>query len=211
MLTVSEDEARPGGALRAGASGYLLKTIEATRCRRHPPRHAGESVVAPEMTGKLVAAYRQARAPAPRRRRGPRSPANRRLSPRELEILRGIAAAPATRRSRARLASPRPRSRSMCSTSCASSTSQLARAGRGDRDRPRPGLRAAPASERRGAIHPRTSSSNDGPAPCAVAYRSSPPAALRRMPRARPDAYSAPAPNKEEFRMTQEKDRHCRC
>ncbi|RYF42094.1 MAG: response regulator, partial [Comamonadaceae bacterium] len=61
MLTVSEDERDLSAALRAGASGYLLKTIEGDAlgdALRRAMR--GESVVAAEMTGKLVAAYRQA-------------------------------------------------------------------------------------------------------------------------------------------------------
>ena len=61
MLTVSEDEADLAAALQRGAQGYVLKTIEAddlmqaiARCMR------GESVVSPELTGKLVAALRGA-------------------------------------------------------------------------------------------------------------------------------------------------------
>jgi len=61
MLTVSEDEADLAAALQRGAQGYVLKTIEAddlmqaiVRCMR------GESVVSPELTGKLVAALRGA-------------------------------------------------------------------------------------------------------------------------------------------------------
>lgn len=94
MLTVSEDANDLGTALRNGASGYLLKTMEgdalASAIRRAVQ---GEHVVAPEMTGKLVAAYRDA-ASAPAAHPG--APANTSplatLSPRELEILRCIAA-----------------------------------------------------------------------------------------------------------------------
>ena len=95
MLTVSEDENDLAAALRNGASGYLLKTMEGdalSAAIRGAMR--GESVVAQEMTGKLVAAYRSAAggsatpvattAPAPA---GPLAS----LSPRELDILRGIA------------------------------------------------------------------------------------------------------------------------
>lgn len=90
MLTVSEDERDLAGALRAGASGYLLKTIEgdalAAAIRR---AMRGESIVAEEMTGKLVAAYRDAAAPQPAQLE-PAAPLHA-LSPREQDILRGIA------------------------------------------------------------------------------------------------------------------------
>jgi two-component system nitrate/nitrite response regulator NarL len=94
MLTVSEDERDLVGALRAGASGYLLKTIEgdalAAAIRR---AMRGESIVAEEMTGKLVAAYRDAAAPQATRVVEPAVPASPldALSPREQDILRGIA------------------------------------------------------------------------------------------------------------------------
>ena len=91
MLTVSEDEADLSAALRAGASGYLLKTMEGDDLAEAIGRAMrGASVVAPEMTGKLVAAYRDAANGAP-----PVAPATptaiEQLSPREQEILRGIA------------------------------------------------------------------------------------------------------------------------
>jgi two-component system nitrate/nitrite response regulator NarL len=88
MLTVSEDEADLAAALKNGAQGYVLKTIEGdalveaiTRCAR------GESVVSPELTGKLVTALRNANgAPAA-------APADAilTLSPRERDTLRCIA------------------------------------------------------------------------------------------------------------------------
>jgi two-component system nitrate/nitrite response regulator NarL len=89
MLTVSEDEADLSAALRAGASGYLLKTMEGDALADAIGRAMrGASVVAPEMTGKLVAAYREAAAGAA----APAPPtAIEQLSPREQEILRGIA------------------------------------------------------------------------------------------------------------------------
>ncbi len=90
MLTVSEDEADLSAALRNGAAGYLLKTIEGDALARAIVRAMrGEAVVADEMTGKLVAAYRGATA-APERPAAPASPLAQ-LSPRELEILRGVA------------------------------------------------------------------------------------------------------------------------
>ena len=92
MLTVSEDEQDLATALRNGASGYLLKTMEGDALSAAIHRVvAGESVVAPEMTGKLVAAYRSAASPAPHAPTfEPDSPQARiaSLSPRESEILR---------------------------------------------------------------------------------------------------------------------------
>lgn len=93
MLTVSEDEHDLAAALRAGASGYLLKTIEGDALGDSLRRAMrGESVVAPEMTGKLVAAYRQAAngAPADEPAATPASVLDQ-LSAREQDILRGIA------------------------------------------------------------------------------------------------------------------------
>ena len=102
MLTVSEDERDLSAALRGGACGYLLKTVEGDALSAAIRRvMRGEKVVAEEMTGKLVAAYRDASASAPSSapsaRPGPlpvAAPAASRLdvlSQRELEILRGIA------------------------------------------------------------------------------------------------------------------------
>ena len=91
MLTVSEDEQDLATALRNGACGYLLKTMEGDALARAIMRAMrGESVVADEMTGKLVAAYRDAAAPVPAEAVPPASPLAQ-LSPREQEILRGIA------------------------------------------------------------------------------------------------------------------------
>ncbi|SDH21122.1 response regulator [Propionivibrio dicarboxylicus] len=100
MLTVSEDENDLSAALRAGAAGYLLKTTEGDDLVAAILRVvAGDSVVAPEMTSKLVSAYRVAAvsgvsaAPAPAA--GAAAPAAATvlagLSPREVEVLRGIA------------------------------------------------------------------------------------------------------------------------
>ena len=92
MLTVSEDEQDLAAALRGGACGYLLKTIEGDALSSAIRRAMrGESVVAEEMTGKLVAAYRGATAPASPAQ--PATPASRLdvMSKRELDILRCIA------------------------------------------------------------------------------------------------------------------------
>jgi two-component system, NarL family, nitrate/nitrite response regulator NarL len=91
MLTVSEDAQDLAAALRNGACGYLLKTMEGEALIAAVLRAAnGESVVAEAMTGKLVSAYRDAavgmaaEAPAPQSKLSV-------LSPREQDILRGIA------------------------------------------------------------------------------------------------------------------------
>ena len=89
MLTVSEDEQDLAAALRAGAAGYLLKTIEgdalADAIRR---AMRGEHVVAPEMTGKLVSVLRGDTPAAPA---SPAAALLEPLLPRERDILRGIA------------------------------------------------------------------------------------------------------------------------
>lgn len=94
MLTVSEDEADLATALHAGAQGYLLKTTEGpalTDAIRRARR--GESVVSPEMMGKLVEVFRAQGAGAadvavvadeP-------EPSGSALSPREEEVLHEIA------------------------------------------------------------------------------------------------------------------------
>ena len=90
MLTVSEDEDDLAAALKAGASGYLLKTIDGAELSVAIRRAiAGDSVIAPEMTSKLVAAFRQSQAAAPAPQAMAEAAAGE-LSPRETEILREI-------------------------------------------------------------------------------------------------------------------------
>lgn len=99
MLTVSEDENDLAAALRGGAIGYLLKTTEGDDLTAAIRRAMdGDSVVAPEMMSKLVAAYRGATSgSATTPPNVPESAPNAgaamiaSLSPRELDILRGIA------------------------------------------------------------------------------------------------------------------------
>jgi len=90
MLTVSEDERDLAAALRGGACGYLLKTIEGDALAQSIRRAmGGENVIAAEMTGKLVSAFQASSATAPGPAAAP-SPIDT-LSPRELEIVRLIA------------------------------------------------------------------------------------------------------------------------
>jgi two-component system nitrate/nitrite response regulator NarL len=61
MLTVSEDADDLAQALARGAAGYLLKTVDGDDLVAAIFQVlGGESVVSPEMTSKLIAAYRQA-------------------------------------------------------------------------------------------------------------------------------------------------------
>lgn len=92
MLTVSEDENDLAAALRAGARGYVLKTIDGDALAEAIRRTmAGESVVSPEMTGKLVDAFRSSvEGQGATRAKAPVDPIET-LSPREREILLHIA------------------------------------------------------------------------------------------------------------------------
>jgi len=100
MLTVSEDESDMLAALQGGACGYLLKTMEGDELTDAVHRaFQGDTIVAPEMMGKLVAAYRGGSTPSAKVADADESAtksssgdsALSSLSPRELEILRGIA------------------------------------------------------------------------------------------------------------------------
>jgi two-component system, NarL family, nitrate/nitrite response regulator NarL len=96
MLTVSENEDDLAAALQAGADGYLLKTINSEDLSDSILKVlAGESVVSPEMTTKLVTAFRArvavpASAPAPANGGTPADAIDS-LSAREREILTLIA------------------------------------------------------------------------------------------------------------------------
>lgn len=83
MLTVSESAEDLVHCIKAGARGYLLKNIDAEFFADAVRRAArGEAVIAPGMTGKLVAGLQK---PAD----GPPAPAlpHEKLTPREREIL----------------------------------------------------------------------------------------------------------------------------
>lgn len=87
MLTVSEDTGDLVECLRAGAAGYVLKNIAAdTLVDALLKVHRGESVISPKMTSRLIRDFRAQQPPGvviePRREE---------MSPREQEILRGLA------------------------------------------------------------------------------------------------------------------------
>jgi two-component system nitrate/nitrite response regulator NarL len=91
MLTVSEDERDLAAALRGGARGYLLKTMDSDMLASAILRTmAGDSVVSPELTSKLVNAFQAGQgtpSPPPAVSTDPIHS----LSPREREILARIA------------------------------------------------------------------------------------------------------------------------
>jgi len=95
MLTVSENEQDLASALKAGADGYLLKTINSEDLSESILKsYRGESVVSPEMTTKLVSAFRNHHGPAPsadsldaQTAAGSRPAGLETLSAREMEIL----------------------------------------------------------------------------------------------------------------------------
>lgn len=90
MLTVSEDEADLAAALRGGAAGYLLKDMEGDALINAMVRAVnGESVIATEMTNKMVTAYLGATTAVESLPVQPSPLAG--LSSREREILQGIA------------------------------------------------------------------------------------------------------------------------
>lgn len=86
MLTVSEDAQDLMDALRAGASGYLLKNIETDTLVDAIRRAAqGESIISPQMTAKLIQGVRN------QPRSVPAEIARDRFSPRERDILECLA------------------------------------------------------------------------------------------------------------------------
>lgn len=103
MLTVSENEDDLAAGLRAGADGYLLKTIDTEDLADSIARiWDGDSVISPQMMGKLVGLLRAAPAPGQAAAEALPAPAAssmaiasddpiHSLSPREGQILRLIA------------------------------------------------------------------------------------------------------------------------
>jgi two-component system, NarL family, nitrate/nitrite response regulator NarL len=92
MLTVSEDERDLAAALRGGARGYLLKTMDSDMLTSAILRTmAGDSVISPEMTSKLVNAFQAGQGEVTAPRAATNSDPIHSLSPREHEILARIA------------------------------------------------------------------------------------------------------------------------
>jgi two-component system nitrate/nitrite response regulator NarL len=89
MLTVSEDEADLAAALKGGAQGFVLKTIDSDDLLRAIEACArGDSVISPALTGKLFTAFRGAPSAAAD---GAAQDGLQCLSPRERETLQHIA------------------------------------------------------------------------------------------------------------------------
>jgi two-component system, NarL family, nitrate/nitrite response regulator NarL len=87
LLTVSEDEQDLAAALRAGAQGYLLKSIDGDQLVDAIHRAMkGEAVISPEMTAKLATAFQNASGTTTA---GDDVAAQ--LSPREQQVLQEIA------------------------------------------------------------------------------------------------------------------------
>ena len=91
MLTVSEDAQDLATALRNGAQGYLLKTIDGDLLVESIRRAArGEPVVSPELMNKLVAALQAQDTPTPAAPVLAMGDTSVQLSPREEDVLREI-------------------------------------------------------------------------------------------------------------------------
>jgi len=85
MLSVSEDEADLYAAIRAGASGYLLKEISVEDVAQAVRAVAGgQSLISPRMAGKLMDEFATL---ARRAEESPRGMSTPRLTDRELEVL----------------------------------------------------------------------------------------------------------------------------
>jgi DNA-binding NarL/FixJ family response regulator len=85
VLTTFADDALLAGAIRAGASGYLLKSMPPETIRSSVRAAAdGQTTLAPSLLDRLLKEYADRR-PAP-------SPALERLTDRETDVLREIAA-----------------------------------------------------------------------------------------------------------------------
>ncbi len=84
MLTTFADDGLLVGALRAGAAGYLLKSMPPEQSRRAVrPAAEGQAALAPSLLDRLVSEYAG--------RRGEPAPQLRQLTDRETDVLRAIA------------------------------------------------------------------------------------------------------------------------
>ena len=83
LLTASDDEADLFAAIKAGASGYVLKDEPAERIAEVIRLvHAGQSIIPPRLASRLIAEFgRLGNVPAPE------TPSGIRLTPREREVL----------------------------------------------------------------------------------------------------------------------------
>lgn len=87
MLTMSDDEDDLFGAIKAGASGYLLKDVPGEEVAAGVLAvHAGQSLIPPTMAAQLLSEFAQMS-----RRTQPGAPGAPRLTDRELEVLRLVA------------------------------------------------------------------------------------------------------------------------
>ena len=85
MLTVSEREEDLVAAMRAGADGYLLKTVESEHlCDCIDKVMVGESVLSPEMMTKFVTAFRASAPNATDSRPSPPNPQDAAAATREV-------------------------------------------------------------------------------------------------------------------------------
>jgi DNA-binding NarL/FixJ family response regulator len=84
MLTVSEDEDDLFAAIKAGASGYLLKNLDSAQFRAMlDAAERGEAAITPATALRILAEYRQGSEPEPRA-----VAPGEHLTDRELEVLR---------------------------------------------------------------------------------------------------------------------------
>ncbi len=87
MLSVYADAKRVFDALCAGAVGYLLKNTPLGQLKEHLLQvAAGGSPMSPAVARHVIASFRAVQTPAP----APATASGEKLTPRELEIVRGI-------------------------------------------------------------------------------------------------------------------------
>jgi DNA-binding NarL/FixJ family response regulator len=88
MLTMSDDEADLYEAVKAGASGYLLKDVPVDELADSIRAvHGGQSLINPSLASKLLTEF----ATMSRRGVAPQSVEPPKLTPREMEVLRAVA------------------------------------------------------------------------------------------------------------------------